>query len=292
MKNQKIIDGFLDYWDNVLNQWIETGTIPDSESHWINKDIVSTKFSKSLLPGIMPGPYLGNPLKCSLVILSYNPGSKSYNLESKEGKEKYYEDEEHHSQISNPKKMAYKYAHNPRWRTADDAFQNLHPDGRKWWEKHLVWIKSLVPESSNNPFSIELCPWHSYEWQNIKYNKELLNILSSRLSSVIEETIRKSDLGIGLCIGAQWGDKVLPTFGYKDVTAEIMGLDNYKRGWKPTPEKYRNFRILRNENGIYIINTWLSKGRNMMRKPGKESLPIQLEMIKNIRSFSQESTSK
>ena len=292
MKDQKIINDFLEYWDNILNQWIQTGTIPDSESHWKNEELVSPKFSKLILQRIMPGPYLGNPYNCSTVILSYNPGSKPYNLETKEGKEKYFEDEEHHSQISNPTKMAYKYAHNPRWRTADDAFQNLHPDGKKWWKKHLDWIKEIVPESSNNPFSIELCPWHSYKWQNLKYNKKLLNTLSTRLSSVIEETIRKSDLGIGFCIGAQWGDKVLPAFGYKDVTAEVMGLDNYKRGWKPSPEKYRNFRIMRNGNGFYIINTWLSKGFKLMREPVKESLPIQLEMIKKIRSHSKEFTSK
>ena len=32
-------------------------------------------------------------------------------------------------------------------------------------------------------------------------------------------------------------------------------------------EPYRNYRVFRNQNGMYIINTWLSKGYSLMDVP-------------------------
>lgn len=59
-----------------------------------------------------------------------------------------------------------------------------------------------------------------------------------------------------------------------------MGLEDYKRGWKPLGDS-RNYCIMRNDNGIYIINTWKSGFRNM-DVPKPEFRPIEKEIIEKI----------
>lgn len=100
------------------------------------------------------------------------------------------------------------------------------------------------------------------------------------LAPVIDEAIKASDLGIGLCVGAQWSAQVLPAFGYRDVTAEVMGLTDYRRGWKPLGGQ-RNYCIMRNDIDTYIINTWKSGFRNM-GVPTKDFRDIEKAIINRI----------
>lgn len=241
----------------------------------------------------MPEPYIGNPADCSVVILNYNPGAADYDLRTTEGLEKYRNDAVHHSRFDDPESMCHHDARNYRERAfagsclgrgVDPQYDtsDLHPAGKKWWSKHLDWFRELVPESKKLPFALELCGWHSNCWEKIKYDKKLFDRLKERLAPVIDETIRASDLGIGLCVGAQWSATVLPAFGYRDVTAEVMGLPDYHRGWKPLGGK-RNYCIMRNYNGSYIVNTWLSRGFNMMRVSSDEFRPVEKEIIDRIK---------
>lgn len=275
------MNDFIKYWDDVLAYWVLNGSVPPQESFWDFKKI-------GLLPELMPEPYLGDPENCSVLILNYNPGAPDYDVASEE----YKQDTAHHSQLDNPDKMVFHYAHNYRERMKNGGYvgrdtdplynsSNLHPAGKKWWSKRLDWIKELIPESTKNPFALDLCAWHSHEWANVKYDKELLAELKQRLAPVIEETIQKSDLGIGICIGAAWGSQVLPAFGYQDVTAEIMNLTDYRRGWKPL-EGSRSYAILRNSNNTYIINSWKTGFRNM-DVPAPEYREIEKDMIKRIK---------
>ena len=149
-----------------------------------------------------------------------------------------------------------------------------------WWCKRLDWIKELVPQSDKLSFAVELCGWHSHKWGNIKYTPELLTKLKELLAPAIEEAIKNSDLGIGLCVGAQWSWSVLPAFGYMDVTDEVMSLKDYKRGWKPLGGT-RNYCIMRNDNGIYILNTW-KQGFKNMDVPNNNFRPVEKEIIEKI----------
>ena len=277
---------FLKYWDEVFAYWVEHGEVPASESYWDFEKI-------GLYPELMPEPYIGNPADCSVVILNYNPGASDYDLRTPEGIEKYRKDTVHHSRLDDPEAMCHHYARNYRERVfagyylgrdVDPLYDTacLSDAGKKWWSKRLDWFRELVPESEKLPFALELCGWHSYSWGGIKYKKDLLRSLKERLAPVIDGAIRASDLGIGLCVGAQWSAKVLPAFGYRDVTAEVMDLTDYRRGWKPLGGQ-RNYCIMRNDNGSYIINTWLSQGFNMMRVPSGEFRPVEKDIIDHIR---------
>lgn len=280
------MEEYLKYWDEVFAYWVKNGAVHPAESHWHERRI-------GLYPELMPEPYIGNPYNCSVVIMNYNPGAPDYELNTEEGLEKYRNDAVHHSGLDNPERMCYHYARNYRDRVAAGGYLGRDVDpmfdtsglteaGKKWWCKRLDWFKELVPESDKLPFAIELCGWHSNKWGGIKYTKDLLATLKDLFATAIEEAIKASDLGIGLCVGAQWGTRILPAFGYKDVTAEVMGLPDYKGSWKPL-DGSRGYRILRNANGVCILNTWKSGFRNM-EVPKPEFRPIEKEIINKIRA--------
>ncbi len=283
------MEEYLKYWDEVLDYWVKKGEVHPSEAYWFDQKI-------GLYPQLMPEPYMGNPNESSLVIMNYNPGAAKYDLETETGREAYQKDAVHHSRLDDSESMCHDYARNYREKmvtegyVARDVNPNYHTSkltkgGKDWWNKRLDWFKELVPESKKAPFAIELCGWHSNEWTAVKYTRELLGKLNNNLANVIEEAIQASELGIGLCVGAQWGTTILPAFGYKDVTAEIMGLSDYHNSWKPIDEA-RGYRILRNDKGVYIINTWKSGFRNM-DVPKPEFRPIEKEIIQRIQHTKQ-----
>lgn len=274
---------FLKHWDDVLAYWVKNGEIPPEESHWMAAN-------DKLCSELMPEPYLGNPYNCSVVIMNYNPGADDYDIKGKDSDD-YRNDPAHHSSLDKPESMCYHYARNYRDRVAAGGYlgrcvdpmydkSGLTQSGKCWWCKRLNWIKELEPRSDKLPFAIELCGWHSHTWPSVKYTPELLTKLKELLAPAIEEAIRNSDLGIGLCVGAQWRRSVLPAFGYQDVTGEVMGLNDYESDWKPLGDK-RCYCILRNENDTYIISTW-KQGFNNMDVPKQKFRKIELEIIERI----------
>lgn len=277
------MDEFLKYWDGVFAYWVEHGSMPPSESIW-------NVGSLALYPELMPEPYIGDPAKSSLVIMNYNPGTPVYNLSNEQGRARYQNDIVHHSGLDDPGRMCHHYARNYRERVAPGGYLDptydtgvLSQGGKDWWKDRLQWIKDLVPESSKLPFAFELCAWHSNKWSGVKYTGALLAALRERLAPAIDEAVRNSDLGIGLCVGTQWGGKILPAFGYRNVTAELMDIADYRSGWKPLGGQ-RCYAILRNDRDTYIINTWLSKGFKKMAVPKTEYRPIEKEIIKRIKA--------
>lgn len=281
------MEDYLRYWDEVFAYWVKNGDIPSCEAYWDAEKI-------GLFHALMPEPYIGDPYNCSLVIMNYNPGAADYDLATEKGREEYRKDAVHHSALDNPDSMCHHYAHNYRERVAaggylgggvDPMYDNsgLTAAGKKWWKRRLKWIHELAPKSNKLPFAIELCGWHSHNWKGIKFTEELLRTLKTIMAPAIEEAIRNSDLGVGLCVGAQWSWAILPAFGYKDVTGEVMGIPDYHRGWKPLGGQ-RNYCILCNDNGTFIINTWLSKGFGMSI-PAEKFRCKENEMLQRIRAL-------
>ena len=286
------MEKFLKHWDDVFKEWHDTGVIPGPEAYW--EPFVE---KIGLFPELMPEPYMGDPDNCSIVIMNYNPGAANYDNE--EIKKKYTTDTSHHSRISDPESMVYHYVDNYREQVKKCSYigpksdpmydcSGLSQEGKCWWCKRLIWIKELVPNSDKRPFTLELCGWHSVKWKSFKYTPELLDSLKRLLAPAIDEAIKNSDLGIGLCIGAQWSSVVLPHFGYEDVTSEVMDIQGYKRGWTPLGGT-RRYCIWRNDKGTYIINTGKSGFKNMdVSKP--EFRPVEKDMIEKINAHRQKGT--
>lgn len=280
-------EGFLEYWDKEMEYWVKHGKMSQQEEKlW--KDV-----NPDICPELMPGPYQGDPENCSIVILNYNPGRPSAYDKNKDSCN---DDPVHHSRLNDPKSMCFHYAHDYRKKMKQGGYlgqgrtdlydsTGLTQEGKCWWCKRLQWFKELLTDSSKLPFSLELCGWHSKSWHNLpaKKSKEILTTLRHRLSGVIEESISKSELGVGICVGKQWGDLILPAFGYKDVSAEF-----------PTPsgmigdkDTERHYRVMRKENvqgnDIYIINTWLSKGYQKMNVPSPKFRDYERRLIQAIK---------
>lgn len=61
---------YIDYWDDLIKNWANTGEIPNREQVWANH------FKDEFVNDLMPEPYWGNPEECSLVYIGYNPYGK------------------------------------------------------------------------------------------------------------------------------------------------------------------------------------------------------------------------
>lgn len=262
----KTIQDFIDYWAWIFKYWLTMRKIPSCDP--FSRYIYALGNKQGLLDELTPNPYVGNPFKCSAVILNYNPGASQKRLNN------LAEDPQHYNQRFDSDKICGHMAHN-HWQVMQsgeyfDFGNQKYPehragqdDGPKWWKGRKEWIDELIPNTNLNPFGLEICGWHSNSWGGVSYNKDLLQSLKNRLAGVIEESINRSALGIGICVGSQYG-VILPAFGYNDVSNEVL----VSIALTPKDEeKYREYRVFRNQNGTYIINTWLTKGYSMMDVP-------------------------
>ena len=69
-------DSFLDFWDNCIRDWAETGEIPASESFWFDE-----QRHQALHSCLMPEPYWGDIDDNSVVLVNFNPaGSVSEDI--------------------------------------------------------------------------------------------------------------------------------------------------------------------------------------------------------------------
>lgn len=283
----KTIEEYLEYWDWIFKSWIITGRIPSCEAYWEDRKI-------KLLPMLMPAPYIGDPYRCSAVILNYNPGSEDYDIYNKDiyihenEIKRSQQDPQHHNKINDPETICGHMAH--RYRDAMKCgeyfdFGNIkypeHRDGQnegpKWWKSRKDWIDVLIQKDGLNPFGLEICGWHSNKWDSISFPKNLLESLKNRLAKVIEEAINNSELGIGIAVGAGYGNTLLPHFGYVDVTEDIMCGKNLKN----VLNSNRSYRIFKNDNDIYIINTWV-RSYNPMDVPDVRFRNIEHDIINKI----------
>ena len=82
MANSYLETSFIDYWDEVVRQWLDHNSKDElfteyaEEQHTvinaINENCKNSDIYK-LNTMHMPEPYWGNPLNCSIVLLDYNP---------------------------------------------------------------------------------------------------------------------------------------------------------------------------------------------------------------------------
>lgn len=273
---------FIEYWDKVIRQWAKGNGSKDSviktEKVWFE----NTK--TNLISQYMPEPYGGNPDKCSAVVLNYNPGGSDT---------EYPNAYCHISQVnvkdSMPEVMGKRYSEialDFPWLKPEDqrpAFMNDDRLNRTidWIENRTKWVDSLLGKSSGskqglNPFFIDICAWHSKNWKSVKFKSNsrynatpLVDYLKKYILPVLMYAIPKSELGVGLCVGKQFADVILPILGFKAITEPI----------RPNPEKRRYFQAFELD-GVKILCTW-SWGSN--KRPSDEYLIAEKELISKIK---------
>lgn len=267
---------FIEYWDEVIREWAQGDSSKDkikcSEKVWFEKT------ETNLISKYMPEPYGGNPDKCSAVVINYNPGGSDIIDENAYG---------HISQVkiegSMPNIMSPCYSKitlDFPWFNKEDERPSFMNDQRlkrtrQWLENRKKWVDSLMDNlvGSNeklNPFFIDICGWHSKNWKRVKFKADspLVDYLKKYILPVLIYTIPKSQLGIGLCVGKQFAEVILPLLGFKAVISPI----------KPIESKHRYFQTF-DKDGVKILCTW-SWGSN--RRPSDKFLPFEKEMISKL----------
>ncbi len=266
---------YIEYWNQKVSAWFQNTD---------KTDIYLMNLSGFQMDA-MPEPYLGNPRECSIAILNYNPGQISNGSEQ----EKLYE---LYANIVKEKGYSFIVSSFPYLQTSNflneiglSEFEKY--DGSKWWQKRNTWIEHLIcikgkkNEKGLMPFALELCPWHSLNWNSKRFISSLadcqfIDYINKYVISIYENAISNSLCGFGLCIGKSFG-QILELFGYSDETCKNNPRST-DGGIKLHPTKERYYRVYR--KGEYIIlNTWHQGGN---RTPSKDFWEKETELIKNM----------
>ena len=270
MEEYNLKEVFIEYWNNVINLWLKGKggiledalrgkeecyykdgkdaylyvNIEEKQSYWFKEE----SLRKLLCPIHMPEPYWGNPEKCSIVIVNYNPaGGTDMNPHTYRGEGKSY-----------PVNTMIEYVNGKGYSELALDFPLLHSveqlrndtkgrwwlrsyGGREWWRGKIAWMRHLIidsPETTINeekwpavddkkekyewpdnkeetpyPFAIELCGWHSPKWPNntkaIKKNNQLKDTIRDKFVVPLLLSIEKAQTHIAVCIGAQFKPSIL-----------------------------------------------------------------------------------
>ena len=272
---------FIEYWDEVISQWAKgdgsVKSVPESERVWFDRT------NTNLISEYMPEPYGGNLDKCSAVVINYNPGGSDT-----VSKDAYC----HISQVavdgSMPDIMGKSYSEIALefpWLNPTDQRPDFMNDKRlqptiKWLQNRKEWVDSLLGNASDSnqtlmPFFIDICGWHSKNWKGVRFKSNrsydatpLVDYLKNHILPVLMYAIPKSQLGIGLCVGKQFADVILPVLGFKPMMEPVQ----------PITEKHRYFQAFE-QDGVKILCTW-SWASN--RRPSDIYLPYEKELISKL----------
>lgn len=250
---------FIDYWDNVVRQWINLpmgkGHNASANNKYKDSNLVvsieneqlpffTDKILKDkLCPAHLPEPYWGDPDNCSIVIINYNPGGGT---DMSPHTYKFTNGNPYFLPFPPNTMIEYVHCHSyscmakdfPIWRKnlpADRKWLESY-GGRDWWVQKKGWVKDLVDASCNKdtvniewcpPFAIELCGWHSRKWPSnweLDPNSTLLrNSIHNHFADPLLYSIEKSSADFAVCIGAQFSPAMMMTLfsGFRDITTNV-----------------------------------------------------------------------
>ena len=281
---------YINYWNNVVRAWLDYDLFDKDLRKEKEQVLCHSILSKVLRTHHVPGPYMGNPKKASIVILNYNPGGSSDNDYTKchqclRCNRNYYSvinyiDRHGYSGFAKD----FPYLNN----NISDELKRSLDGGREWWNRKKDWINNLTGNSMKLPFAMEVCGWHSKKW-SANVLKKLNNNL--QFEKHIEDTVVEPMIEViscnntfGICIGKELGDMLIG-FKFHNITNLLSNhlkqinipfafLNDYinvqldKQNNLIVPKassnvkKGRNYRLLKYENesnrSIYIINTWVN----------------------------------
>ena len=269
---------YIEYWDEVISLWSQgqgdIKSIPENEKCWFVE-------GTNLHSNLMPEPYWGDPGRCSAVLLNYNPGGPKGIPP--------IEDNCHINHVKDPvdiSKMSgamfKKYSDVAKrfpWKDKNSEYAFVTSEKQKasknWMLRRNKWICSLVGETNLPPFFMEICGWHSYNWKGVRFKsnsrydaKPLMDYLKKHILPVLMYAIPKSQLGIGLCVGKQFADVILPVLGFKAIMEPV----------KPITDKHRYFQAFE-QDGVKILCTWSWASNN---HPSDEYLAYEKELISKL----------
>lgn len=275
---------YINYWNNVVRAWLDYDLFDKDLRKEKEQVLCHSILSKVLRTHHVPGPYMGNPKKASIVILNYNPGGSSDNDYTKchqclRCNRNYY------SVINYIDRHGYSGFAEDFPYLNDNVSEELKRSldgGKKWWLKKKKWIDNLTSaycseeskdkketkrKSKNNkrltklPFAMEVCGWHSKGWpsnvlNNLNSNQGLGNHLNKTVVQPMIDVIIKNKT-FGVCIGGAIGDMLL-NMGFVNITDRLANHLNI-----PSSAAVNVINVsFVNNVYTFIPNPNVKKGRN------------------------------
>lgn len=300
MKDFDLEKEFIDYWDEVVRQWLDNDADVNSFKNDAAKQSAVIKAinencknsaNYKLNTMHMPEPYWGNPLNCSIVLLDYNPaGGPDPNCHTtinyKDGDE------------SGMKLIKYvnKYGYSsfatkcPVFRDAKDLKDKKLGwfcakkikegkggyEGYHWWQSKRKWLDHLVVAACGKkderlPFGMELCGWHSKKWSsNMSWIDGCRSVINQRAIQPLFESLKLSSTKIAVCIGAKFDPILLGQFFNNE---DINVTKDYSLTTEIISELIKNDSIARQYEGltysieskdayIHVIARWKNKDKD------------------------------
>ena len=259
MANFNIQEDFIDYWDEVIRQWLSLNAnvtgfkgLATEQSNVIKAINENCDYDKNYIINTihMPEPYWGNPLeKCSIVLLDYNPAggariNRHTTINCKEcngfcGEDnkmtviRYVNEKKKYSDLALKCPVLKEYDDLKWFSDKDNGYE-----GYNWWQEKRKWLNHLVNTICGSnayellPFGIELCGWHSKKWSNnMKWiDKEIKDCkikdcIKKRaiqpLFAAMKNSLGDSPVKIAVCIGAEFKPKLLCNFFDSDTFKDV-----------------------------------------------------------------------
>ena len=206
----------------------------------------------------IPEPYLGDPYNCSIVMLNLHPGFGG------EAGDRPFHWKDGILVTDEICKDYYSYAKEFPYIKQDD---NRHEGAKRWWQSRKVWLDNFVEkvanaEASSAPFAIELCPWHSKSWKDLKYKKDenLKDHISSNVIDPAIEAAKKAQVKFPVCIGKSF-ETILPLLGFDKTeyewnTQSSDTLEVWPSDLMDGHKLQRTYQLFKNVKNEYILNIW------------------------------------
>lgn len=150
---------------------------------------------------------------------------------------------------------------------------NRHEGANKWWQSRKTWLDNFAEKVASvkaysAPFAIELCPWHSKSWTDLKYKEDehLKNHILSYVIAPAIEAAKGAQVKFPICIGKSF-ETILPLLGF--FSTNCWNQDSCLKEWPTTKDgipTQRTYQLFKNDKNEYILNIW-APGANKTPSP-------------------------
>lgn len=199
----KSIQEYLDHWNKFFKKWEKAPKATFEEDViWKNREGTG---EKKLEYDVLPQPYLGNIENHTVITLNLNPSrskKSEENIEFEKNNLPKFKEAENYYEYA--KGFPTYYTH-PFWENQDKWIDEI-------FEKLGIEKPPKKPMPPLLPFAIEICPWGSKKFQNLKIKKDdpLIEYMDQHVFDVIKKVNQKnifpSKIKLVTCIGKDYYD--------------------------------------------------------------------------------------
>ena len=251
---------FFEQSDRFIQEWSESPEECARNSVYLQE---ASGGEKSFLyedKDFMPEPFLGNPERCSAVMLTLNPAAPM---------DKFRVDKNYAKKI-----ISDGYSERAqKWTIFEE-----NDGGFIWWAKRENWLNRILgnEDTTLKPFAIDICPWHSKSWGGLNYENELVEEIKKNVLAPAFNAVKNSLIPFAIAIGKDFYDVLTikdennePYLGFTQKECVVAGCYNKQAEdlrvikWPKNKNKEpvnKAFAIFENDNKDRILCIWCPDG--------------------------------